>query len=357
MEKIQSQEEKMSNACAISIIIPVYNAEKYIDACLQSILKQRLKDLEIICIDDGSTDRSAEIIDRYRKQDNRIRLYQINNSGAANARNFALTKASGEYITFLDADDYYPNSEALASMYEGVKRECVKICGGLRLWDYEGIIKEHPLHRDVIKKHPNGFRMLFSDFQHDYQYHSYIYSRELIEAHHIRFPNYVRYEDPVFFVNFMVKANEFYIIPQDVYCYRKRSSPCKLNPKATLDTLYGITENMVISAEKKYSKLHYACVQRINKEYCDDIINALGDTEYRDSVLKALKRANEAQDYSLLHKANSSYEEGTLLLPLQMYASDKKVEKKSLLYRGYKCLVENGIEYTFLRIKEKLMKN
>lgn len=90
----------------ISIIIPVYNSEKYIEKCLNSVLNQSYKNLEIICINDGSTDNSEEIIKKYKKIDKRIILFNKNNSGVSDTRNFGISKSSGNYIMFLDSDDY-----------------------------------------------------------------------------------------------------------------------------------------------------------------------------------------------------------------------------------------------------------
>lgn len=90
----------------VSVIIPIYNCEEYLEHCIKSILCQTLKEQEIICIDDGSTDHSAQIIKRLQTEDGRIVLLQQENQGAAAARNLGLQKAKGEYIAFLDADDW-----------------------------------------------------------------------------------------------------------------------------------------------------------------------------------------------------------------------------------------------------------
>lgn len=89
-----------------SVIIPVYNVEKYINRCVKSILSQRYNDLEIILIDNGSTDRSGSICDIYADDYANISVYHIENQGVASARNFGLSKARGEFIYFVDSDDY-----------------------------------------------------------------------------------------------------------------------------------------------------------------------------------------------------------------------------------------------------------
>ena len=91
----------------ISIIIPVYNADKYLEACLESIINQTMKDIEILCIDDGSTDNSPIILKKFANLDSRIKVLKQNNLGAAVARNKGIKIASGEYLLFLDADDYF----------------------------------------------------------------------------------------------------------------------------------------------------------------------------------------------------------------------------------------------------------
>ena len=90
----------------ISIIVPVYNVEKYIHKCINSILDQSLTEFELILVDDGSPDRSGEICDEYSKKDNRIKVIHKSNGGVSSARNIGIDKACGEYIGFVDPDDY-----------------------------------------------------------------------------------------------------------------------------------------------------------------------------------------------------------------------------------------------------------
>ena len=90
----------------ISVIIPVYNVEKYLSRCLDSIINQTLSDIEIICINDGSSDNSAEILELYSKNDNRIKIITQENKGLSIARNTGLSEAKGEYVSFIDSDDW-----------------------------------------------------------------------------------------------------------------------------------------------------------------------------------------------------------------------------------------------------------
>ena len=89
----------------VSVIIPIYNTEKYLKECLNSVINQSLVDIEIICINDGSTDNSIEILNEFKKQDGRISVISQDNQGQAVARNKGLSLANGEYIYFMDSDD------------------------------------------------------------------------------------------------------------------------------------------------------------------------------------------------------------------------------------------------------------
>ncbi len=111
----------------ISVIIPVYNAEPYLEQCIESVLGQTLREIEIICVDDGSTDRSGDILEEYRRRDNRVTVVHQENLCAGVARNKGMALASGKYFAFLDADDYYrPNClEKLYERAEQVQAEVV----------------------------------------------------------------------------------------------------------------------------------------------------------------------------------------------------------------------------------------
>lgn len=94
----------------ISVIVPVYNVEDYLDRCIDSIIKQTYKNIEIIIVDDGSTDKSKNICEKYKKKDKRIKLYKTTNKGSSYARNYAIKKSKGKYLAFVDSDDYIENN-------------------------------------------------------------------------------------------------------------------------------------------------------------------------------------------------------------------------------------------------------
>ena len=119
----------------ISVIIPVYNSEKFLNRCVDSVLKQSYKELDIILIDDGSTDASGEICDKVACIDKRFEVIHIPNSGVSHARNVGIDASCGEYITFIDADDRIPNNY-LENLYETIIESGVdlSICTITKIW-------------------------------------------------------------------------------------------------------------------------------------------------------------------------------------------------------------------------------
>lgn len=204
----------------ISVIIPIYNVESYLAQCLDSVLAQSYANLEIICIDDGSTDSSGAIVRQYASKDSRIIHIQQENQGVAAARNNGLAKASGEYIAFMDPDDLYPNNTTLALLYTKAKQASALICGG-GFSDYiNGTISTtFPREFYGYTFTQEGF-VDYDKWQFDFGFHRFIYHREFLLTHNLHYPPLKRYEDPVFFVQAMLLAKRFYAIPEITYCYR-----------------------------------------------------------------------------------------------------------------------------------------
>ena len=122
----------------VSIIIPVYNNEKYIEKCIHSVLNQTFGELEIIAVNDGSTDESGKILKNLEREDVRIILLEQNNQGVAAARNLGVKKSTGKYITFVDGDDYLKN-DYIEKMYDLAEKESLDmVISGLTYVDESG---------------------------------------------------------------------------------------------------------------------------------------------------------------------------------------------------------------------------
>lgn len=129
----------MSEFVKLSIIIPAYNVEEYIGACIDSILSQSYENYEVIVIDDGSSDRTVEIVREYSKKDTRVKLLQQKNSGPLMARNIGIECASGDYILFMDSDDMYKTSDALG-IIAGKCKDVDVVAYGCEEFDETGLL-------------------------------------------------------------------------------------------------------------------------------------------------------------------------------------------------------------------------
>lgn len=120
----------MKNNDLVSVVIPIFNVEKYLEKCVNSLVNQIYKNLEIILVDDGSTDNSGNIANELSKSDNRIKVYHKKNGGLSDARNFGIKQAKGKYIGFIDSDDYIEN-EMYEFLYNNLieNKADISICG------------------------------------------------------------------------------------------------------------------------------------------------------------------------------------------------------------------------------------
>ena len=120
----------------ISIIVPVYNVDQYLENCIESILNQTFKDYELILIDDGSTDKSGEICDKYEKKDNRIKVIHKYNGGLSSARNAGLDLACGKYIGFVDSDDsIHPEMYEILYDLQQIYNADISVCSFKKVYE------------------------------------------------------------------------------------------------------------------------------------------------------------------------------------------------------------------------------
>ena len=241
----------------ISVIIPVYNVEKYLRECLDSVINQTLKDIEIICVNDGSTDSSMAILQEYSSKDARIVIINQENMGVGKARNIAIDRATGQFVCFVDSDDYYPTDDILETLYNKAIENNVKICGG----ELAKFTNENPELKQNFGKNYTG--MLFEndalikyrDYQFDCGFYRFIYNRKFLIENKIYFPEYRRFEDPPFFVNAMILAKEFYGIHKITYAYRIRHKTVYWSEENTIGALLGITDDFNYARKYKLNKL------------------------------------------------------------------------------------------------------
>ena len=263
--------------CKVSIIIPIYNRATLIEKCIRSVQEQTLENLEIVCVDDGSTDNSIDVVQTLMNDDNRIRLFMQNNHGAAVARNNGINYSSGKYISFLDSDDFYLDPNALLEMTENAEKEGALVCGAKGKMLTEGKFSDY-YTADVIDKKNKAGWISFEDYQSDRGYCCFIYNRKWIIDNNIFFPDYMEYEDPVFFLKVMSLAGKFYFVPNYLLAVRVwNHSNEERRKRAITDILKGIYSNLLVSRQSHYHRLFENIINNISMEYRMAILNAISD--------------------------------------------------------------------------------
>ncbi|SFE40933.1 glycosyltransferase [Succiniclasticum ruminis] len=284
----------------VSVIVPVYNEERFLQECMDSVLTQTLKEIEVYCVDDGSTDKSLDILKQYAKKDSRVIVEVQGNLGVSTARNKALLHCNGEFVCFMDGDDLYPDKNILEVLYKKAIEHNAKICGGSmegfdgrRKWTFSGYLKDFTIPEEGIIR--------FQDYQFDYGYQRFIFERKLLIENDILFPDYKRFQDPPFFLKAMLKAESFYGVKEVTYNIRSghQLPPGAWPAEKINDMLRGWLDNLSMSKELHMAKLHNVVISHIDEAHMQEAIQTCLAQDNRDTFILLLK-INEAIDTELL---------------------------------------------------------
>ncbi len=276
----------------VSVIVPVYNVEQYLSKCLNSLVKQELKELEIIIVNDGSPDNSQLIIDKYKKNYPNIRSFTKENSGLSDTRNMGIKYATGEYIAFLDSDDSV-RPDMYKKMYEKAKEKDYDIvCGDVKYVysDHEYIVKTDPMADTTNIK--DVFINLYPAVC------TKIFKRDLIVKNNMSFKSGVWYEDVEFMYRLLPYVKSIGVIHEPFYEYlqREKSITSSVSPKIYdyINNMNGVIEYYKEKGiyEEYKKELEYAYVRYA---YATFIKTCLGyDKEaYLKAVDDAIKSVKE----------------------------------------------------------------
>lgn len=204
----------------VSVIVPVYNVEKYLENCLETLISQTLKDIEIICINDGSKDSSPDILKKYALNDERIKIIDKHNEGLSAARNDGLNVATGEYIGFVDSDDWV-DLNFYEKLYNAAKKHNAEVaCGniircGNRITKYKLKFENEQFITDNVEK-------LKATKIPKYNYvWNKIYKRTSLQNLNITFPYGRYYEDMCWSIKILYYLNGLVTVPECAYYYRR----------------------------------------------------------------------------------------------------------------------------------------
>ena len=248
--------KKISNI-DLSVIVPVYNVEKYLSACIESLMHQGNLRLEIILVNDGSTDYSGAIANQYANQDSRIKVIHQENGGASVARNAGLKISQGEYIAFIDSDDWV-KQDSLSELYREAIRYQADVIMGNMLWSFpDGSFGSpfKPVPKDIWDTPISGkesFVRLVEAGAYPPMACNFIYRRRYLRKIQIQFEEGIIHEDELWCPIVLYKANKIVVVNIDFYYYRQWTGSVmhKTRRQQRLKALFRVTDLLMDFAEQ-----------------------------------------------------------------------------------------------------------
>lgn len=308
------------NQAKISVIIPIYNVEKYLYKSIESVINQTYKNLEIILIDDGSIDNSSQICDEWKKKDNRIKVIHKENGGVSSARNLGLEKATGSYIAFLDPDDYIE-----ATMYEKLYNSILKnnsnlaMCGFKFVYENnhnEKIVNEINLPK-IVENNIYPYLLNIGYIEKENQLHTQnimgcvwraLFSKELLN--NLYFEKLAVCEDLAFIIDVFDRKPKVSIVNEPLYSYLQRNN----------SYVHSYNEQKIKQRINAYKTIIPKIENKVNTDNINaykfhiyaSIINELLKNGHRKQVKQIvedeyLKNFNTKQNYTLAKKFTISF--------------------------------------------------
>lgn len=270
----------------ISIIVPVYNAEKYLKKCLDSLVNQTKKELEFILINDGSADKSEEIIKTYK--DKRIKYFKNKNQGIGKTRNFGIEKSSGKYLMFLDSDDYFSN-DACEILYKEAEKEKADLI----VFDYYRVekgnlneVKIESFNATNIKDDPNLLLKV------NLGPCNKIYKSDLIKNNDIKFEENLKYEDTLFVVKAIYNAKKIIKLNRFLHYYMiHEKSETTVRDERVFDIL------KIVDKIRTYLKNDKSIKETVDKLTVKILTNYTIQQRYQSDKNIAMKFIDNTFDY------------------------------------------------------------
>lgn len=266
----------------ISVIVPVYNVEKYLKKCVDSIVNQTYKNLEIILVDDGATDNSGKICDELVELDNRIKVYHKKNGGLSDARNYGVERATGDYIGFVDSDDYI-DAEMYEKLYEAIKKENVDVaeCNLKIVYPEKTDLFTDQKYYQICNK---------QEYLEEYLKIEKIFGSACVRltkvdiAKKLKFPVGKLYEDTYYAYDLIGIVDKYVIVDNPYYNYLMRENSitnAKFNPR--IFDLIEIVEKFHTNVYKNYPSLKEAADCRKMYAYFSVLNSILLEEDFKNN--------------------------------------------------------------------------
>ncbi len=258
---------KTNNNDLISVVVPIYNVEKYLNRCIDSILSQEYENIEIILVNDGSTDNSGKICDDYIKKDSRIKVIHKENGGLSDARNFGMEKAMGEYIAFIDSDDYI-RKDYISTLYN----MCITNKAEIAQCSFERITDSQTTNEIKVEKtieNMTGIEAIKNIFKEKYVEYTVawnkLYKKSLFE--NIKYPKGKLHEDEATTYKLFYEAKKVSVTNEKLYYYYIRQNSIT-NEKFTLkklDYIYELEEQLKFFKDRNEEDIYLEVYYRYSR--------------------------------------------------------------------------------------------
>lgn len=315
----------MSTQPLISVIIPVYNAEKYLTACIDSVLAQTYANIEVILVNDGSKDSSGKICDAYKSQDIRIKVIHIENGGVSRARNIGINTCNGDYLCFIDADDTItPNY--IDNFVEAIEEKVKIYIQGIRIIRQDSSV-------DLVVYKQTGIQSVNEIFSiNNLCSHGYaackMYNTSLIKDNKINFPQDIKFsEDLLFILECLLYTDKIKYIGGAGYNYFLREGNAS-------------SKEYPLETEFKCWKTYSSLINKLSQEY----------------HLNIIKNSNVAEIYSMLFSRvrNALYNQSIKTTTRRKIYRNLTEAEKNILYK-YKYISNKAVQIGYIFLKFNLL--
>lgn len=373
--------------CKISVVIPVYNVERYLDECLQSVIHQTFRDIQIICIDDCSTDNSLDVIEKYQKQDERIQVIKLpENRGLSYVRNRGIDNSVGQYIYFLDSDDLIEKNtlEILFKKAEEEELDVIFFDAKIK-YDDEKFVKKFEtylaIHKGSYEEIKSGIELLV-DFVGNQEWISSVprqfWSRKFIETHDLRFYEGIIHEDELFTFIALTLADRAGVEKERLFIRRFREGSIMTSAMSDKDfygyfityylmNKYVIQKGLCKNAINKHLAILYGKIvrayERLREQY--DLSKGFHEQEIKNAFYFFASTQNEYMAYGCfgfeaigeIKKYEKVYLYGAGIIARSVYESlarndvvieafiVSQAEKNSKVFMGRKVIAVDKVEF------------
>ena len=328
----------------VSVIIPVYKAEKYLEECVNSVLRQDYPCVEIILVDDGSPDRCPMLCEGFAKKYENIRVLHQPNSGQGAARNNGMKNATGKYICFMDADDCLDGTDAIAKLAACAEKEKADIvAGGFRRFSHKGVseVNEHHLRAGEYTKTVDFRFKGFYMYGHLAYNWGKLYRKEFLDKFHLLSPNYPFTQDKAHNIRCCACEPVYAFLPESVYLYRVNEESVTFRYKADFMPVWiSIAEDFEAFLKERgitgdyndvmYFHIFFGCFFLVKQEL-----------QFKEKGIRAAAGAlKEYGKNSFVRKSMRALAKGKYLREIELVSWKLVIWGASLLFsmQGYFCM-------------------